>query len=110
MKKFAVIYDRASTEMQANNFSRFDAATTGFELAAKYEYAAELRQEIRSGESITNRPVLQSVLDDVVAGKVHAIIVQNLSRLTRDQDGIDAYVIKKILADNDCVVITPEKI
>lgn len=110
MKKHAVIYDRASTDMQIGNFSRFDAATTGRELAAKYGYTCELRQEIKSGESIQNREVLQSILDDVVASKVQAVIVQNLSRLTRDQDGIDGYVIKKILADHECVVITPEKV
>ncbi len=108
--KRAIIYDRASSEGQRDNFSRYDAKTTGFELAAKFGYTAELRQEIKSGESITNRPVLQSILDDVAAGKCQAVIVQNISRLSRDQDGIDGQIVKKILRDNGCLVITPEKV
>lgn len=108
--KRAIIYDRASSYGQADNWSRVDAEKTGFELAAKHGFEAELRQEIKSGEDIFNRPILKAILEEVEAGRIGAIIVQNWSRLSRDEDGIDGRVIRKICRDAGCQVITSAKI
>jgi hypothetical protein len=51
----AVVYDRASTINQRDNYSRADAARL-VGLAESHGYRAELRQEIRSGEDLVNRP------------------------------------------------------
>lgn len=109
--KHAIIYDRASTESQKDNWSREDAARVGGELAQRYGFSSwEVRQEIKSGESITTRPILQGILDDIAAYKAHGLIVQNLSRLSRDEDMIDGAVIRSILRRCNVPVITPAKV
>ena len=63
-----------------------------------------------SAETITDRAVMKVILEDVSSGKVGAIIVSSFTRLTRDIDDIDGRIIKKTCRDNDCVIITPEKL
>lgn len=109
-KGLAVIYDRASTASQKGNWSRADAERIGRQLAEKYGYKAELRREVKSGERLANRPVLKGILNDIMDGKVQAIIVQDFTRLSRDEDGIDGRVIRQICRENGCVVITPQKV
>ncbi len=104
----AVVYDRASTINQRDNYSRADAARL-IELAESRGYRAELRQEIRSGEDLVNRPVMRHLLQEVADGRVAAIVVQHLDRLSRDQDQIDGRVIRQVCRDAGCVVVTPEK-
>jgi DNA invertase Pin-like site-specific DNA recombinase len=91
----AVIYDRASTERQRDNYSRADAARLS-ELAERLGYRWELRREIKSGESLANRPVMKGILEEVEAGMVGAIICQDFTRLSRDEDGIDGRVLRQI--------------
>src|SRR5262245_34696152 len=110
MKKFAVIYDRASTHSQKNNWSREDAVREGRRLAEQHGYAYELRQEVASGEELVNRPVMKGILDDIYAGKVHAIICQELSRLSRDEDTIDGAIIRRICRENQAFVITQSRV
>jgi len=108
-KGLAIIYDRASREEQKDNYSRADAARLS-ELAERYGYRWELRREIKSGETIADRPVMKQILEEIAHGKVRAIICQDFTRLSRDQDQIDGRIIKQICRDNDCLVITPEKV
>ena len=108
-EKLAVVYDRASTERQRDNYSRADAARLT-ELAEPHGFPrCELRQEIKSGESLTNRPVMKRILEEIEAGLVGAIICQDFTRLSRDEDGIDGRVIRQVCRDAGCLVITPEK-
>ena len=87
--KLAVVYDRASTERQRDNYSRADAARL-ISLAEPLGFSrCELRQEIKSGESLSNRSVMKAILEEVEARKIGAIICQDFTRLSRDQDGID---------------------
>lgn len=108
MKK-AVIYDRASTAKQKDNWSRDDALRIGAQLAEANGFEWELRQEIKSGESLVNRPVMQSILADIEAGKIQAIICQDLIRLTRDEDSIDGLIIRQTCRSNNVPVITQTK-
>lgn len=109
--RIAIVYDRASTGRQAHNWSRADARRIGAELAQKHGFDEwELRQEIKSGEQLANRPVMLGILRDIESGKVGALIVQDFTRLSRDQDGIDGRVIRAVCRDNDCLIITPTKV
>lgn len=108
MKK-AVIYDRASTAKQKDNWSRDDALRIGAKLAEINGFEWELRQEIKSGESLVNRPVMQSVLADIEAGRIQAIICQDLIRLSRDEDTIDGLIIRQTCRSNNVLVITQAK-
>lgn len=108
VKKQAIIYDRASSQGQKDNWSREDAINTGSQLAVANGFENwELRQEIVSGEELTNRPVMKAILEKIDRGEVGAIIVQNFSRLSRDEDSIDGQIIKKACKLNDVIVITP---
>ena len=55
-------------------------------------------------------PSIQRLLKDIEAGKVGAIICIDLTRLSRDPDGIEGLAIKKTCKDHDVIVITPEKV
>lgn len=110
MNKHSVIYDRASREHQKENWSRDDALRVGAQLAEKHGYTWELRQEIKSGESLVNRPVMLGILRDIEAGKIQAIVCQDLIRLSRDQDGLDGATIRKTCLECGVLVITQSKI
>ena len=66
----------------------------------------ELRQEVGSGKNISERPGMQEILNDIKSGNCQAIIVQNIARLSRDPDGIDGQLIKRICRKYNCI-ITP---
>ncbi len=104
----AVSYDRASTERQRDNYSRADAARLS-ELADRQGWTSELRQEIKSGESLDNRPVMRRILKEIAEGRIIAIICQDFTRLSRDEDGIDGRIIRQVCRDNDCLIVTPDK-
>ena len=108
IQRIAIIYDRASTERQRDNYSRADAARLS-ELAERQGMQWELRQEIKSGEGLTNRPVMRGILEDIEAGKVCAIICQDFTRLSRDQDGIDGRIIRQVCRDANCLIITTDR-
>ena len=109
--RLAVVYVRVSTRYQVDNYSVQDQRNLAH-LAARYGFAAaDVREEQGvSAETITARPVMKRVLEEVAQGRVGAIIVASFSRLSRDMDDIDGKIIKKACRDHDCVIITPEKL
>ncbi len=40
---------------------------------------------------------------------MHAIVVQHLDRLSRDQDQMDGRIIREVCREAGCLVITPDK-
>ncbi len=111
INKLAVVYVRVSTQYQIDNYSVQDQRSLE-SLAARYGFASvEIREEQGfSAETITARPIMSKLLEDISALKVGAIIVSSFTRLTRDMDDIDGRIIKKTCRENDCVIITPEKL
>jgi DNA invertase Pin-like site-specific DNA recombinase len=107
--RIAIVYDRASSSGQKDNFARGDAARL-YRLAEHRGLRWELRQEIKSGEEIANRPVMRGILDEIAAGQVAALIVQDFTRLSRDEDGIDGRIIRQFCRDHACLIVTPEKV
>ena len=108
-ERIAVIYDRASSSGQKDNFARGDAARL-YRLAEQRGLRWELRQEIKSGEEIANRPVMRGILDEIAEGKIAGLIVQDFTRLSRDEDGIDGRIIRQFCRDHGCLIVTPEKV
>jgi len=81
----AYCYARVSTQMQAEDGMSLGAQEKQLIAAAElagYE-AVILREEGRSGKSITGRPVLGQALEDLDAGKAKALFVTRLDRLAR---------------------------
>lgn len=112
-KGLAIIYDRASSKSQKENYTRQDVKRVGFEIARRYGYhtEAEPRFEIKSGEELKNRAIMLNILHDIETGKliegkpIKAIIVPNFTRLSRDEDVVDGMMIRKTCKDNGVVVI-----
>jgi DNA invertase Pin-like site-specific DNA recombinase len=81
----AYCYARVSTQMQAEDGMSLKAQERQLRAAAEsagYE-AVILREEGRSGKSIQGRPVLRGALEDLDAGRAHALYVTRLDRLAR---------------------------
>ena len=81
----AYCYARVSTNMQAEEGVSLDAQEKQLKAAAElagYE-AVILREEGRSGKSITGRPVLTKALIDLDEGRAQAMYVTRLDRLAR---------------------------
>jgi len=108
-ERIAVVYDRASSPAQKANFARDDAARL-YRFAEERGLQWDLRQEIKSGEDLANRPVMRGILDEIADGRVAALIVQDFTRLSRDEDGIDGRIIRQFCRDHGCVIVTPEKV
>ena len=111
ISKMAIVYVRVSTQYQVDNYSVQDQRSL-VSLAGRYGFeSVEVREEQGvSAETITARPVMKKILEDISQGIVGAIIVSSFTRLTRDMDDIDGRIIKKTCRDHDCVIITPEKL
>jgi len=92
--KKAVVYVRVSTKYQVDNYSVQDQRNMA-SLAARYGFSqVEVRDELAiSAETITGRPVMKRLLEDIAANNVGAIIVSSFTRLSRDIDDIDGRII-----------------
>lgn len=83
--KIAYCYARVSTQMQVDDGVSLDAQEKQLRHAAEsqgYEVHI-LREEGRSGKSITGRPVLTRALADLDDNKAEALFVTRLDRLAR---------------------------
>lgn len=83
------------------------------ELAArKGYYIGEVYTEIESGETIAGRPKMQKLIEDCYAGKYKGILIVEVTRLSRGNQG-DAQTIMDCLKysnmNNGVLVITPTK-
>lgn len=82
------------------------AARTGLYIAATYE-------EVVSGETIRDRPKMQKLIQDCYAGKYRGVLVVEVSRLSRGNQG-DAQTILDLLRfannNNGLLVVTPTKV
>jgi DNA invertase Pin-like site-specific DNA recombinase len=81
----AIGYARVSTERQADQGVSLDAQKKRIEAMAVVQNATLLEVIVEGGESAKNlnRPGLQQILSLIQAGKVQAVIVAKLDRLTR---------------------------
>lgn len=81
--------------------------------ARKGLFVAEIYQEVVSGETIEARPEIQRLIKDCYAGKYRGIIIVEVTRLSRGNQG-DAQTIMDCLKyanrNNGLLVITPTKV
>ena len=106
MKKHAIIYDRASTSRQENNYSRVNAREAGIRIAEQNGYSWEYVKEVGSGTTLTGRPKMLKILDRIAAGEVQAIIVQDLDRLARPEEAVVYSTIRQTLMRYGVIVYT----
>jgi site-specific DNA recombinase len=81
----AYCYARVSTQMQVEDGMSLGAQEKQLIAAAEAAgyTAVILREEGRSGKSISGRPVLRDALEDLDSGKAQALFVTRLDRLAR---------------------------
>ncbi len=82
----ALLYARVSTQLQIADGVSMDVQERQLRQAAElagYENLRLVREEGRSGKSISGRPALRGALDDLDTGRAHAIFVTRVDRLAR---------------------------
>lgn len=102
----AIIYDRASTKMQQDNWSRENAREVGIRIAEQNGFSWEYVKEIGSGTTLTGRPKMMTILDRVAAGEVQVVIVQDLDRLARPVERATYETIRNIFLEYGVLVYT----
>jgi DNA invertase Pin-like site-specific DNA recombinase len=82
----AILYSRVSTQLQVNDGVSLDVQERQLiqaaELAGFTEYEL-VREEGRSGKSISGRPALTQALKRLDSGEAHALFVTRIDRLAR---------------------------
>lgn len=104
--KLAVIYDRASTTLQKDNWSRVNAKEVGIRIAEQNGFAWEYVKEIGSGTTLTGRPKMMTILDRIAAGEIQAIIVQDLDRLARPEEAVVYSTIRQVIMTYEVIIYT----
>lgn len=102
----AVIYDRASTILQKDNFSRVNAKTEGIRIAEREGFTWEYVKEIGSGTTLTGRPKMMRILDRIAAGEVQVLIVQDLDRLARPEEYVVYATIRQTIMRYGVIIYT----
>lgn len=117
IKRYAIYLRKSRADMEAEKLGEGETLARHkkilTELAArKGLYIGEIYQEIVSGETIEARPEIQRLISDCYAGKWAGILIVEVSRLSRGNQG-DAQKILDCLKyanrNNGVLVITPTK-
>lgn len=118
MEKYAIYLRKSRADIEAERDSDMDSLARHkmilTDLAARKGYYIEkIYQEIVSGETIEARPEIQKLINDCYAGKYKGILVVDITRLSRGNQG-DAQVILDCLkysnSNRGVLVITPTKV
>ncbi|WP_067622819.1 recombinase family protein [Alicyclobacillus acidiphilus] len=80
------------------------------EMAKKYKYnIREMYEEVVNAEFISQRPVVQRLLQDVQDGKYEAVLTMDIDRLGRGNQ-IDQGIIATTFKYSETLIITPRKV
>ena len=118
MKQYAIYLRKSRADIEAEKLGEGETLTRHknilTELAVrKGFYVGEIYQEIVSGETIAARPEIQRLINDCYAGKWAGVLVVEVSRLSRGNQG-DAQTILDCLnyanKNKGVLVITPTKV
>src|SRR5712692_9702925 len=92
------VYPRVSDPRRENN-SRMERQDVDLPaICLRLGHAAVVfERESRSGGRLSGRKVMQRILELVIAGELHGVAVLDLSRLTRDERGIDSAHMAEVL-------------
>lgn len=102
----AIIYDRASTKNQKDNYSRVNAYEVGVRIAEQNGFTWEYVKEIGSGTTLTGRPEMMRILDRIAAKEIQAIIVQDLDRLARPEESVVYTTIRQVIMQYNVIIYT----
>lgn len=118
IQKYAIYLRKSRADVEAEKLGEGETLARHkkilTELAArKGLYVEKIYHEIISGETIAARPEIQKLIEDCYAGKYKGIIIVEVTRLSRGNQG-DAQTILDCLKysnrNNGVLVITPTKV
>ncbi|MHC0038575.1 recombinase family protein [Pseudoneobacillus sp. C159] len=72
-------------------------------------FPVDEREEIGSGETFEDRPIISKIIDECLEGKFNAIAVKEISRIGRSSMG-ESEKIRKLLEWKKIYIITPSKV
>lgn len=116
--KYAIYLRKSRADLEAEKLGEGETLARHkkilTELAARRGfYVAKIYEEIVSGETITDRPEIQKLIKDCYDGKYKGIIIVEVTRLSRGNQG-DAQTIMDCLKysnmNSGILVVTPTKI
>lgn len=117
LDKYAIYLRKSRADLEAEKDSGEDSLARHKAIlldvaARKGLYIEKIYQEIVSGETISARPEIQKLINDCYAGKYKGILIVDVTRLSRGNQG-DAQIIMDCLkysnANAGTLVITPTK-
>lgn len=115
--KYAIYLRKSRADVEAEKLGEGETLTRHKKILTEYAvrkglYIEKIYQEIVSGETIEARPEIQKLITDCYAGKYRGIIIIEVTRLSRGNNG-DAQTIMDCLKyannNNGLLVITPTK-
>lgn len=116
--KYAIYLRKSRADVEAEKYGEGETLSRHKKIltdlaARKGLYIEKIYQEIVSGETIEARPEIQALINDCYAGKYRGILIVEVTRLSRGNQG-DAQIILDCLkysnANNGLLVITPTKV
>jgi site-specific DNA recombinase len=78
------------------------------ELCEESNWRYTIYEEISSSQKFEERPELIKLIEDIEDGDYDAVVVMDKDRLSRESIG--QATVNKILAENECLIVTPQKI
>lgn len=102
---------KAEARGEGETLARHKKILTDF-AARKGLYIERIYEEVVSGETIQDRPLIQELINDCYAGKYKGIIVVEISRLSRGNQGDAQIILDCLKYGNDnrgVLVLTPTK-
>lgn len=115
--KYAIYLRKSRADLEAEKYGEGETLARHKKIltdlaARKGLYIEKIYQEIVSGETIEARPEIQALINDCYAGKYRGIIIVEVTRLSRGNQG-DAQIILDCLKysnmNNGVLVVTPTK-
>ena len=106
-----VVLLRNSTGKQIDNPRSVKAEELAIQLleARGIKVGAVLDEQGTSGKDLTRRPIAQKLVDQLEAGVWAAVAVIEVSRTSRDPDGVDQRIFKRACRRGKALLLTPTK-
>lgn len=106
-----VVLLRNSTEKQVNNARSIKAEQIARSLLETrgIRVGAVLDEQGTSGADLRKRPIAAKLIDEVEAGLWAAVSVIEVSRTSRDPDGVDQRIFKRACKRGRALLLTPSK-
>lgn len=111
---YAIYLRKSRKDLEAEAFGQGETLAKHekilYELAQREGYhIAEVYKEVVSGDSISDRPEMQRLLQDIYKGKYKGVLVVELERLARG-DVKDQGTVSEAFKYSNTLIITPQKI